>query len=89
MFYCFVNNRFLSGCIDAFLVLSAWNYPSENCTEQDDIEEWLDRGSRERYDKQSFNLSPECLELPEVQKLVGLIHKHKRGLDQEVFIRFE
>ncbi len=55
----------------------------------DDIEEWLDRGSRERYDKQSFNLSPECLELPEVQKLVGLIHKHKRGLDQEVFIRFE
>ena len=55
----------------------------------DDIEEWLDRGSRERYDKQSFNLLPECLELPEVQKLVGLIHKHKRGLDQEVFIRFE
>lgn len=55
----------------------------------DDIEEWLDKGSRERYDRQSFHLSAGCIALPEVQKLIELIRKHKRGLDQEALIRFE
>lgn len=53
----------------------------------DDIEEWLSKGNRDRYDKQSFSLSPECLALPEVKKLVQLIRKYKRGVDQEALIR--
>lgn len=52
-----------------------------------DLEEWLAKGNRERYDRQSFQLSPECLVLPEVRRLVELLQRHKRGLDQELLIR--
>lgn len=51
------------------------------------LEEWLAKGNRERYDRQSFLLSPECLVLPEVCRLVGLLQRYKRGLDQEMLIR--
>lgn len=54
----------------------------------DDIEMWISKGCRERYDKQSFLLSPEAMALPEVMRLASLIRKYKRGADQEVLIRF-
>lgn len=52
----------------------------------DGIEEWISKGNRERYDRQSFSLSAECMALPEVALLVRLIQQYKRGVDQEVFI---
>ncbi len=51
-----------------------------------DIEERLRDGVRKRYDEQL----PECESLsspdPEVQRLLSLIHKHRRGYDQEGYI---
>lgn len=52
----------------------------------DEIEEWISKGNRERYDIQSFSLSAACMALPEVSNLMQLIHKYKRGVDQEAFI---
>lgn len=53
----------------------------------DRLEEWLEKGNRERYDRQSLHLSPECEALPEVRRLVRLLHTYKRGVDQETLIR--
>ncbi len=51
-----------------------------------DIEERLRDGVRKRYDDQL----PECQSLsspdPEVQRLLSLIHKYRRGYDQEGYI---
>lgn len=54
----------------------------------DGIEEWIGKGNRQRYDVQSFSLSSECMALPEVACLVRLIRQYKKGVDQEVLIRF-
>ena len=52
----------------------------------DDIEERLSRGSRERYDTQFERFGK--MDVPDLrlQPLVGLIHRHHRGYDQEGYI---
>ena len=52
----------------------------------DDIEERLSRGSRERYDTQFERFGK--MDVPDLrlQALVGLIHRHHRGYDQEGYI---
>jgi len=51
-----------------------------------DIEERLSHGSRERYDTQFERFGK--MEVPDLrlQPLVGLIHRHHRGYDQEGYI---
>ena len=52
----------------------------------DDIEERLSHGSRERYDTQFERFGK--MDVPDLrlQPLVGLIHRHHRGYDQEGYI---
>jgi len=52
-----------------------------------DIEETIKNGSRERYDKQKTNFKPSEIEEKELLKLIKLIHKEKKGLDQEYYIK--
>lgn len=51
------------------------------------IEEALKEcGNRERYDIQKVNFKPESIQEEELKKLYELIHKERRGLDQEYYI---
>lgn len=51
------------------------------------IDEMLNRfGNRERYDIQKITFSIDQLEQPSLLNLINLIHKHKKGLDQEALI---
>ena len=52
----------------------------------DEIEECLSRGSRERYDVQFERFGNMKVSDARVQRLVGLIHRHHRGYDQEGYI---
>jgi len=45
-------------------------------------------GNRELYDKQSFNFEKGQIDEPKLNELVAIIHRYKRGLEQEVFIKF-
>lgn len=51
-----------------------------------DIDDMIRHGSRERYDRQKINFNITLIEEPELIKLIAIIHKHKKGLDQEIFI---
>ena len=51
-----------------------------------DIEERLSHGSRERYDVQFERFGKMEVSDARVQRLVGLIHRHHRGYDQEGYI---
>ena len=51
-----------------------------------DIEERLSHGSRERYDTQFERFGKMEVSDARVQRLVGLIHRHHRGYDQEGYI---
>lgn len=52
----------------------------------DDIEKRLSNGSRERYDVQFERFGNIKVSDVRVQRLVGLIHRHHRGYDQEGYI---
>lgn len=52
----------------------------------DDIEKRLSNGSRERYDVQFERFGNMKVSDARVQQLVGLIHRHHRGYDQEGYI---
>jgi hypothetical protein len=45
-----------------------------------------EKGNRKRYDIQKQNFKIENIEELELIKLVKLIHKYKKGLDQEFYI---
>ena len=42
--------------------------------------------SRERYDKQKINFNVSNIEETELQNLIQVIEREKKGLDQEYFI---
>lgn len=44
-------------------------------------------GSKKRYDDQRINFSPELIEDRDIQHLINSIHRFKKGLDQEIFIK--
>lgn len=51
------------------------------------IDEILDRyGNRERYNTQKITFEVKHIQQPSLVNLIDLIHKHKKGLDQEVLI---
>lgn len=52
----------------------------------DDIEKRLSNGSRERYDVQFERFGKMEVSDARVQRLVGIIHRHHRGYDQEGYI---
>lgn len=55
----------------------------------DNIEEIIARyGNRSRYNNQKENIDISSLKEKELLRLIEIIHKYKKGLDQEVFIGF-
>lgn len=56
----------------------------------DDADELLKRyGNRKLYDNQKSNFSIEEIEEMKLNQLITMIHKYKKGLEQEVFIKIE
>jgi hypothetical protein len=56
----------------------------------DDANELLERyGNRKLYDNQKNNFSIEEIEEMKLNQLITMIHKCKKGLEQEVFIKIE
>jgi len=53
-------------------------------TIENDLKE---KGNRDRYDLQKQNFKIEDVEEPRLINLVNLIHKYKKGLDQEFYIK--
>ncbi|SKB39407.1 hypothetical protein SAMN05660776_0925 [Salegentibacter holothuriorum] len=54
----------------------------------DGLEEILkNSGSRERYNAQKINFSVSAIEEGALLKLINLLHKYKKGLDQEILIK--
>ena len=53
-------------------------------TIENDLKE---KGNRKRYDLQKQNFEIDDIDEPELLNLVNLIHKSKRGLDQEFYIK--
>ncbi|HHH55360.1 MAG TPA: hypothetical protein ENK91_17010, partial [Bacteroidetes bacterium] len=51
-----------------------------------DIEETIKNGSRKRYDKQKINFKINEIEEKGLLKLIEIIKKEKKGLDQEYYI---
>ena len=52
-----------------------------------DIEEIIKNyGSRKRYDSQKMNFNISAIDEEELRELLNLLHKYKKGLDQEKFI---
>lgn len=45
-----------------------------------------ENGSKERYNKQKVNFDPETIQEEKLNELINIIHKHKKGLDQERLI---
>lgn len=55
----------------------------------DNIKEAIVRyGNRSRYNNQKENFDISSLKEKELLRLIEIIHKYKKGLDQEVFIKF-
>ena len=53
----------------------------------DNIDELIHKfGSRNRYDVQRINFNTGEIEEQKLLELIDLIHRHKKGLDQEIFI---
>jgi len=48
------------------------------------IKKW---GNRTLYDNQKINCNTELINEPKIHDLIGLIHKHKKGLEQEILIK--
>ena len=52
-----------------------------------DIEEILKKGNRKRYDNQKVNFDLDSIKEKELLKLIAIIQKEKKGLDQEYYIK--
>jgi hypothetical protein len=52
----------------------------------DDIEYRLNSGSRKRYDEQYSRFNDISSDMPELQRLIDLIHHERKGYDQEGYI---
>lgn len=52
----------------------------------DDIESRLKKGSRKRYDEQYSRFKDIMSDMPEVQRLIDMIHRERKGYDQEGYI---
>ena len=52
-----------------------------------DIEKTIKKGNRERYDYQKINFNIKEIEEKELLKLIEIIKKEKKGLDQEYYIK--
>ena len=52
-----------------------------------DINKSIKKGSRERYDKQKMNFKTSEIQEGNLSKLIKLIQKEKKGLDQEYYIK--
>jgi len=46
-------------------------------------------GNKKLYDKQGFNLNKEKITEENLLKLIEAIHKHKKGLEQEILIKIK
>jgi len=54
----------------------------------DDIDNLIRKiGSKKRYDDQRLNFDPESIEDRNILHLIDSIHRYKKGLDQEIFIK--
>ena len=51
-----------------------------------DIESRISHGSRVRYDDQYMKYAALDTDIPELKRLISLIHKHRRCYDQEGYI---
>ncbi len=51
-----------------------------------DIEVSIKKGNRDRYDNQKINFNVNDIEEEQILKLIGIINKEKKGLDQEFYI---
>lgn len=47
-----------------------------------------ENGSKERYNKQKVNFDPKAIQEEKLIELINIIHKHKKGLDQERLINY-
>lgn len=52
----------------------------------DDIESRLKKGSRKRYDEQYSRFKDIMSDMPELQRLIDMIHRERKGYDQEGYI---
>lgn len=52
----------------------------------DDIEDRISHGSRQRYDEQYSRYANLATTDPELTRLIGIIHRHRRAYDQEGYI---
>lgn len=48
-----------------------------------------DYGNRQRYDEQKINFNMKSIEEETLIQLIEIIHKYRKGLDQEIFIKKE
>jgi hypothetical protein len=54
----------------------------------DDIDSLIsENGSKERYNQQKINFDTQTIQEERLLQLIKTIHKHKKGLDQEILIR--
>lgn len=47
----------------------------------------IENGNKKRYDKQIIHIDPMTIKEINVTKLIHLLHKYKKGLDQEILIK--
>jgi hypothetical protein len=56
----------------------------------DNIEKLIeDFGNKERYDEQKINFKIKSIQEEKLLHLIDIIHKYRKGLDQEIFIKKE
>jgi hypothetical protein len=56
----------------------------------DDIEKLIaDFGNKKRYDEQKINFKIKSIQQEKLLRLIDIIHKYRKGLDQEIFINQE
>ena len=54
----------------------------------DDIERLIeDFGNKKRYDEQKINFKIKSIQQEKLLQLIDIIHKYRKGLDQEIFIK--
>jgi hypothetical protein len=48
------------------------------------IKKW---GNKDLYDNQKMNYETHSINEPKIHELIGIIHKYKKGLEQEILIK--
>lgn len=52
-----------------------------------DLKDFIARfGNRKIYDNQKANFTSETIEEPEILQIISLLHKYKKGMEQEALI---